>query len=181
MFHSAEDYSDPSNNNLISKNNIISNKYGISIPGLGHVSQGSYTTIIDNNIIGNLVSVSLVNSSYNKIIGNNILNNSEGVKLWSSSNNNIISGNNIKDINHGINIMFSCENNIIRRNNFMENSKQPVFFNSFPTLWFGNYWDEWDKSLPRPIYGEIKILNDNIVPWVQFDWKPATELYDLDV
>jgi hypothetical protein len=71
--------------------------------------------------------------------------------------------------------------NLIFRNNIIGNNYSAYFKNSYPNFWFGNFWDDWNKSFPRPIFGEVELqrLNDRIIPWVQFDWHPAQEPYDI--
>ncbi len=67
--------------------------------------------------------------------------------------------------------------NDIRKNNFIDN-KEHVFFNYDSFLfarWRGNYWNEPHKG-PFPIYGTFRGF-----PWVNFDWHPASEPYDIGV
>ena len=118
----------------------------------------------------------------NMIIGNTVLNNPYGIGINALSNYNIISGNNI--INNfygfGINLGFEYRSNfnVINKNNFIGNNQHAVFNQSFFNLWYGNYWEDWIENKPRPINGDNMIF-DEIVPWFQFDWKPATEPYDI--
>jgi len=37
--------------------------------------------------------------------------------------------------------------------------------------WFHNYWDNWNMSIPKAIFGVNFIWNIQI-PWIQFDWMP---------
>ena len=70
----------------------------------------------------------------------------------------------------------------MKENNFINNNGiNAYFYTSFLDFWFRNYWDDWQLPLPRPIYGEVRLerLNDSIIPWVQFDWHPAKEPYDI--
>jgi len=108
-----------------------------------------------------------------------------GVAINSSANKTKITRNNILGNKFGIFINLDFEylsNNVIAwNNNLIGNNINAVYKQSFFNLWYNNYWDDWDKSTPRPIDGEIRLerLDDRIIPWVQFDWKPALEPYDI--
>ena len=71
----------------------------------------------------------------------------------------------------------------IENNNFINNTKNAIFRTSFIIRWNGNYWDDWDRSTPRPIIGQIGIFKNpiikNPVPWIDFDWHPVAEPYDI--
>jgi parallel beta-helix repeat protein len=157
------------------------------------VGYSSNSNIIEQNELNyTREGITIWNSKDNIIQDNKILNSIRGVHIFSyifrptlsliNSSSNIINNNTIKYCNeYGIFINDSSINTIIKGNNLIGNQENAFFNNSYPTFWFGNYWDDWDKRLPRPIYGEIKLerLNDRIIPWVQFDWKPASEPYDI--
>ena len=67
--------------------------------------------------------------------------------------------------------------NEIRNNNFIDN-KEPVSFDYdsfFFARWRGNYWSELTKN-PYPIYGTF-----NGIPWINVDWFPASEPYEIEV
>jgi len=116
--------------------------------------------ITENEVSRNLYGIGIDESSnYNKIIRNNILKNEYGLFI-------------------NIDYDYLSNFNIINQNNFIENEHHAVFNQSFFNFWYGNYWDDWIENKPRPINGD-NILFDGIVPWVQFDWKPATEPYDI--
>jgi len=166
-----------SNNNIIADNNITSTNSCIVI------SFSSNNTIIGNNISNSIIYHGIFlndSSNTNTITNNNISNNNEvGIFIAFSSNKNIIKDNIISKNYMGI--AFYSKFNIIKENNIIRNDFNAFFRYSSPNFWFNNYWDDWNKTTPRPIYGEIRLelLNDRIVPWVQFDWKPATEPYDI--
>lgn len=48
--------------------------------------------------------------------------------------------------------------------------------------WSRNYWDR-PRLLPKPIIGTRRIvINEDLfldIPWVNFDWHPAQEPYDI--
>jgi len=94
---------------------------------------------------------------------------------------NSLAGNNISNNNgYGIRLGDSSVN-VVKENNFIDNSERNAYFvNSFLNRWFKNYWDDWSKLLPRPIYGSIYLERfDKYITWFNFDWHPAREPYDI--
>jgi len=166
-------------NNTISSNIIFNNiGYGIDLWYSGN------NEISKNSISGSDVGISQVWSINNIVIGNNIKNNNLGIKLY-DSNRNLISGNNIVKNQLGIELWISYSKVI--ENNFIENN-QNVYYNCFFNRWIRNYWDDWNSLLPRPIKGKgvfeylsIILSREISIPWVQFDWLPAKEPYDIEV
>ena len=71
--------------------------------------------------------------------------------------------------------------NWIYGNNFFNNGINAYFFNCIINFWFGNCWDDWFLLFPRPIYGYIFLFNDLSIPWLNFDWHPAREPYDIPI
>ncbi|MCK5300955.1 MAG: right-handed parallel beta-helix repeat-containing protein [Thermoplasmatales archaeon] len=189
-----------SNYSTISGNNIENNFYGIvmffsdNIDIIGN-------TITDNNQCG----IYLEGSSNNNILGNFI--NSQpfnGVGLWNSSNNNIIYENTIINNKYsgirmletfsniitknmisknlvGVRIEYSS-NATISSNNFIKNRFREALFVGKVFLQNKNIWDEnyWNRPrvLPKPIFG-IKGKLFVLLPWINFDWHPAQEPYDI--
>jgi parallel beta-helix repeat protein len=167
-----------SNNNSITGNTIMNSTWGIAL-----IDWTNNNIIKGNNLIKNNNGIGTDKTFNNIFTRNNISNSLESGITFELSYNNIISYNNISNNKFGLNInpdfkSLSDSNKIIK-NNFIDNNIHAIFNHSFYNLWWANYWDEWDKKTPRPIYGEIKLerLDDRVVPWVQFDWKPATEPY----
>jgi parallel beta-helix repeat protein len=147
-----------SSNNTVSHNKISNNEY----PGVA-VGYSSNTNDIYDNIISN--------------------NTQAGIMIAISSNNNKISRNLLSNNDdNGILIYDSSKYNVIKNNNIISNKYTSFFRYSYPNFWFGNYWDDWNKKTPRPIYGELRLerFGKRIIPWIQFDWKPATEPYDIE-
>jgi len=106
-----------------------------------------------------------------------IENNFAGIYL-SGSHRNCIYGNAFKSSIHGIRIENSFFNSI-ECNNFIDASPSfyfsfKNFFRSFSNRWISNYWDDWDGFGPQVISGEIGFF-----PWINFDWRPAQEPYDI--
>ena len=66
--------------------------------------------------------------------------------------------------------------NDFRKNNFIENNRYVTFdYDSFLfARWKGNYWNEPQKG-PFPIYGTFSGYS-----WVNYDWHPAQEPFDIE-
>ena len=150
---------------LISHNNT----YNISI---------KYNQII-NNGDGNFYDAGIfVQDCFESLIieGNSIIHNDyDGIYLLRSSkiliNQNEISQNK----RYGLFIKYSSSRNLIYHNNFINNKVNALFLNSNFNNWTSNYWNR-PRILPKPILGVL-----SIIPWVQFDWHPAKEPYDIEV
>ncbi len=175
-----------SSDNTITGNIIINNlNHGIKIQ---HYS--SDNTITGNTISNTCFGILLLDSSDNTITGNIIKDNKIGMRLYSSSNTNVVSGNTITNNNYyGIWLYFS-KDNTINKNNFIGNDRDAFFTTiigvSTSNHWSGNYWDDWQIGSTRPIHGEIFLfprrhLNTHTTfPWLNFDWNPANEPYEID-
>ena len=101
-----------------------------------------------------------------------------------------IYGNDIENCDIGI----KCggTGNIFTKNNFKNYSQIGFWFYVsfyFPAKnrWIGNYWDTWTGVGPKIILGFIIFelsIPDLIyilflIPWVEFDWHPAKEPYNI--
>ncbi|MFE3846209.1 nitrous oxide reductase family maturation protein NosD [Thermoplasmatota archaeon] len=162
--------------NTITGNNIIDNRWdGISLD-----DSSDNNIITGNNIDNNFFGIHLGYSSDNTITGNNIDNNLVGIELFGSSGNTI-TGNNITDNNfYGIEL-YDSNFNTIKKNNFIDNKNQAYYENSHFNFWFHNYWNNWSGTNPRPIYGTIYLERfDKEIEWLQFDWRPAKEPFDIN-
>jgi parallel beta-helix repeat protein len=189
-----------SNHSTISENNIENNFYGIVMFFSDNID------IIDNTVTdNNQCGIYLEGSSNNNILGNFIDSQPfNGVGLWNSSNNNIISENTIINNKYsgirmletlsniitknmisknlvGVRIEYSS-NTSISSNNFIKNRFRESLFIEEEFLQNKNTWDEnyWDRPrvLPKPIFG-IKGKLFVLLPWINFDWHPAQEPYDI--
>ena len=103
---------------------------------------------------------------------------------------NIFYGNDIENCTTGI--RFSGDGNIITKNNFKNYSRIGFWFYKpflYPSKnsWIGNYWDTWTGIGPKKILGffvigwRFPIQIPLLIPWVEFDWHPAQEPYDIGV
>ena len=195
-----------SNFNTISDNIITLNDYGIDIMEDSSYNLISENIIIDNQIIGlsagwysdyntikeNIISssnggigISMCSSRGNKIIGNIISQHHMGIKF----NDNvrcIVVSNTIANNTKGLQLHFS-RGDIIMNNNFLNNDRDAFFLRflfdfEIPikhSLFLRNYWNE-PLSNPKIIHGELwgNIID---IKWINFDWFPAQEPYDIGV
>jgi len=153
-------------NNILTNNDCAINLYGFS-----------------NNIMGNTITsdishgykdsgINIQSSRLNIIKGNNILNQEIGIKLeschWTTITGNTISKNEL-----GMLLEDDTQGNIIQKNNFLDNERNAAFHHSFLNRWMQNYWGK-PRIFPKLIFGHILFI-----PWIQVDWRPAKEPYDI--
>jgi len=70
----------------------------------------------------------------------------------------------------------------VKQNNFINNGRNAWFDLSLFNLWSNNYWDDWGGIGPKLISGLLNLPSFPItydLPWINFDWFPAKEPYDL--
>ena len=173
------------NDNNISDNTILSNN------GDGICIRSSYDkNSISNTICRNRISsnnqygIYLDGSSDDTtLLANTITSNkAQGIYVRVSVNN-LISENHIEDNAGGILLVGSVDN-VISHNNFIKNKINAFFRDAFSldppfffgkSKWLGNYWNR-PRLLPKPIFGIMAMM-----PWINFDWRPAREPYDIGV
>jgi parallel beta-helix repeat protein len=144
----------------------------------GHEDDDIIVWMGTNNIFNNTISNSscgiYFNADNNKIYNNHIVNNSYGIHFAQSRSanihNNLIGGNEFG-------IFSEYCRATINNNNFIQNTYQAIFNQGLSFIagihWTQNYWGR-PRLLPYPIYGTFLIF-----PWIQFDWQPAQEPYDI--
>lgn len=153
------------NNNLISGNTIVDNKWGISISGLyntitnnfinnsqyiGLSVNDNHTTITDNNINNNGNQGILIYGDQNYIAGNSFSNpDGIGIAINLFSLNNTITGNWFRQNSAGIQTTTGAAGNKIYKNCFEENQVSATDIslnNSWDNGGKGNYWDDYTGS-----------------------------------
>ena len=158
----------------IKENNITNHKSrGIYIDDSSHLS------IINNSITNNDnigIDFAWMHCNLNTIKGNVISGNTDAGLWLSLSSYNTIEGNDFRNNGFAIHLGESDRNDIIG-NNFISNEKHVDLSNSFSNIWLGNYWDNWPGLIPKPIFGRIGIFG--FIPWLNFDWHPAKQPYDM--
>ena len=168
-----------SSNHILIENNIIAESTNKS-NGQGIIlMNANNNTIFQNHIFENYVGITLTNSSYNYFSQNYIQNN-----LWIGIESRIISSNNtiIKNLigNNLYGIYLNTNDNKIVNNNVIDNKIQ-AFFRGCKNTWDENYWNRM-RFLPKPIFGRLGVQGfPALIPWVNFDWHPASEPYDIGV
>ncbi len=138
----------------------------------------NYNTITDN-IIDNCprgISLGWGGASFNIIRRNRISNCSDfGIDVGGTGN--LIQFNTIENTNYGLHIYVASFTRI-KQNNFINNNRQAGFDQSLGFTsgnhWAQNYWGR-PRLLPYPIVGTVFVL----LPWVQFDWRPASQPYNI--
>ena len=192
--------------NTITQNTIIENSYDGIMFYSSFYNNISRNTIVSNNLnvhpldlMGQLAldfleinasgSITFYLSRNNLIEGNNISSNNRNGITFILSNKNRITHNSFKSNNgSGVILFGSCFNRFIQ-NNFIDNNEDPYFMTCFRNKWKENYWNE-ARLLPKPIIGYlnpgvlsyiIRLEGKNIIsiPWINFDWRPAQEPYDI--
>jgi hypothetical protein len=78
--------------------------------------------------------------------------------------------------------------NTYKQNNFIDNHFNAYFMATILNCWFGNYWDDWDGTVPYTIKGEKLVIigydeeGYPIYDWVEdyeYDYFPAVKPYDI--
>ncbi len=138
---------------------------------------------VTRNIIKDCIfGVVMINGKNTIITENTISSSVSGIFLWGWPNSrncslNIISRNNISSEDLSIFLDKASLNNIFE-NNFYSNSLPAYFFGSL-NKWSRNYWNE-PRIFPKIILGQIKI-GSKWIPWINIDFRPAQEPYDIEV
>jgi len=172
---------DASNNIDISGNIITQTQEGVYLTGSDNI-------FISYNLIDNTewdgISIHFDCSNIN-ISKNIISNNYVGIhqygkyQFWHPdkifSNTQIINNEIIKN-DRGVSV--GTDGNLILNNNFIDNNEQASFRATIHNDWDGNYWSD-SQDNPYVIWGRIGIIF-NFIPWVNFDYNPASEPYDIN-
>ncbi|MCK5260760.1 MAG: right-handed parallel beta-helix repeat-containing protein [Thermoplasmatales archaeon] len=161
-------------------NIIRSNGGGIHISEHGSSGESSNITIENNQIEKNGYGGAfdagiLLSDCLRSVIieGNNIINNDgDGIYLLRTSGI-VINQNEISQNQRCGLFLDASSQNLIHHNNFINNKINAFFLNSNYNKWNDNYWNR-PRLLPKPIFGALIIF-----PWVQFDWHPSQEPYDI--
>lgn len=198
-------------NNSIINNNITNNDFGINIiaekfsviekNNINNNSCGLFLCaekndrITNNLIVNNNNGIALEYCSSTEITNNIISDNNKnypsdlmdiidyfdlkkgGIISYISINTKI-ERNHIENNIYGIELKGSIHT-IVKCNNIINNIEKDACFTSSPgTLWKQNYWTE--SSFFKLIHGKIKI-GEILIPWIQIDWLPAKELYEINL
>jgi parallel beta-helix repeat protein len=183
-----------SSDNNINNNTIFNNRVGIDLWSSDR-NNLAYNHILNHRSYG----IYILSSTNTNISKNIIFKNYNGLKIgdWIDgwANKNIIIGNNIV-MNKKWGIRVFGAHNIITCNNFINNPATfvcewrlvesdpcPGFSNS----WIANYWGRRVIIPPKIICGGLWTCIEETwfyekyipIPWLNFDWLPAREPYDI--
>jgi len=189
-------------NHIVSNNTIMSSSYEYCYAYGIFLDNASDSIISDNVISGGIdfYDIQISYSSNNIISGNKIYGLNKDISYIAISldvcNNCIVSGNHMTNHEFGIFIFWSDNNQIVvnsiknnengiiisrsrfnkvKQNNFINNDKNAFFIGlSILNKWDGNYWNK-SRTLPYCIIGRLVIFS----PWINIDWHPASEPYDI--
>jgi len=171
--------------NCIINDNILTHSNIILLDSNKNEVKNNTISLIKARTMYEEIGIRLSSSNENILSKNKIYSNrGYGFKI-EYSNYNIISNNEIKDNQNGIYLHDSNEN-FIKNNNFLENNKNADFLDSKNTLWNSNYWGK-SRIFPKIIIGSITIRPPGwgtpgvYFLWINIDWIPAKEPYDLGV
>lgn len=134
----------------------------------------------------------LLGGSYHTVSGNIIRRCGNGIKI--QGDYIIVRRNIIENCKAGVFIEYGCRNTI-SENNFINNSRTGFWWGRYLgtyivvwniNRWKNNYWNNWIGIGPKPILGYLIIwilivieLLEIPISWVDFDWHPAPEPYDI--
>ena len=165
----------------IYNNIIMNNEVGLAV----YTNYSVYNNIVADNSIGISVRIGLTSAIYN----NQIKNNKVGLKILHCSGTHIYENN---FINNDIQAYVLKYAYIFFGEEFFPALK---FLHSLKQKWSNNYWDDWNREFPRPIMGLSAIFFVIWIvfirpvpipipiprPYIEFDWHPAQEPYDIEV
>jgi parallel beta-helix repeat protein len=143
----------------ISNNSFFDNSNAITI----------YDFTDDVSILSNHIDNPIRKNSYDKEL--------IGISVLSSCHNTTIKRNLISHCEIGL-LLEDSSQTFVSMNTFMKNIVHARFYNTqLPTHWDQNYWGR-PRILPKPIIG-IKEINHIFPRFIEFDWHPAKEPYDI--
>jgi nitrous oxidase accessory protein len=194
-------YLEESTDNILSKNILIQNGYGIWL------EESQNNSILENTITLSEHFCILIKSSKNNLIMNNRISDNAETGIWLEGsqgnriqenhiNNNqvgililesaltVITGNEISHNRYGIYLETAYMNRIMK-NNIVDNDQNALFRNAWVNRWHSNYWKPHLLG-PKIIQGTLfKVVQKgwgyeqvDLFTLYKFDWHPAQEPYD---
>ena len=136
-------------------------------------------TIVSNNIFSdNYNGFTLVGCVNASVYQNIFINNYRSIGIYGSEYCDIFKNNFQYSKSCGIFLYGFSKFNYIHHNNFIKDSNSiNAYFVQFShmNIWDENYWNE-PKIMPYPIIGSLGL---GIPSWINFDWHPAQEPYEI--
>jgi parallel beta-helix repeat protein len=158
----------------ISENNVKNCEYGILITSSESLIVSNNTILDCSSGIVNVITGN-VTITQNRIDGNG---KGSGIEVQAAMFKNYIIRNSITNNTVGINLLFTLFT-VVQENNLLENQLPAYFTSSFFSKWQQNYWNK-THILPKIIPGQFGgMIIHKRIPFVNFDWKPAREPYDI--
>jgi parallel beta-helix repeat protein len=150
----------------------------------GMYSWGNSYSIFENCTIRNTTEtgVFLWHVTYNMVKDCEITNSGESGVDIELNGWNTVTTNNIRNNTYGVLLVDTQQNNITN-NNIMNSKEKDGFFLSYSksnsiNTWNENYWGR-PRLLPKLIFGK-KVSSEQLFPrWINIDWHPAKEPYDI--
>ncbi len=164
--------------NLNIFNNSIHNCswWGICLGGAQNVNIYA-NTIFKNLKNGIMTDFCEVKISSNRVYENGNGNIFDGGIIIQDSRRNASIFNNILEANvpYGLYLIRSPGSTIVN-NTFIQNKQNAYILGTLTSHWHGNYWDDWSGLGPKIILGCLDRIR---FPWINVDWHPAQEPYDI--
>lgn len=158
----------------ISENDVKNCEYGILITSSESLIVSNNTILDCSSGIVNVITGN-VTITQNRIDGNG---KGSGIEIQAAMFKNYIIRNSITNNTVGINLLFTLFT-VVQQNNLLENLLPAYFTSSFFSKWQQNYWNK-TRILPKIIPGQFGgMIIHKRIPFVNFDWKPAREPYDI--
>ena len=167
-----------SNNNVINKNIISSNKYH----GIFLQSNDCNNNLITFNSISSHSNMGIWSFGNSNVIQRNtVFSNRDGIRI-TSCKYNIVQYNRISDNQDGIGIEYSYQTTVTE-NNINFNTRDAWIYGSFVMFFEGNWLKNnifdsnyWGREQNRP---KLILAWCIFIPFVIFDYNPTQEPYDI--
>jgi len=156
--------------------------------------------IFNNTFSDNDIGLPLSGNDFH-VHHNIFVNNLVGIELYNGKFDSVIEHNHFQ--NNGVGIHLLITRSTIQKNNFVGNTQHIDLYKGatfllipilplFRQRWRNNYWDDWNSTQPRPIRGEWGLhifmpipkpyaLLIAMIPYVEYDWRPSQQPYDIGV
>jgi parallel beta-helix repeat protein len=158
---------------------------------LSAINIGGYSTnirVCHNEIYGQTSTGIVITENSNAYVYENIIiangkntNLGNGILIQDCIDSAVVRRNIISSNNpYGAYLLRSSKNTIVE-NNFINNTRNNANFKVYffsGNYWDRNYWDDWRGFGPKIIFGKIY---KTWFPWVDFDWNPAGEPYEINL
>jgi parallel beta-helix repeat protein len=164
----------------VAHNTMVGNRYSAI-----YVTEESHSNNISHNTVRSSISgIHAERSNQQMIEHNEVRDCATGIYL-SENRENMILDNHFVDNEEGM-FCYYAVGNTIQFNNFVSNVRNARFMKFFhigflgPNTWRHNYWDDWPGVGVKVIFGGMYVRTFSLIgiflPWVEIDWRPASEL-----